>query len=350
MQDKIGPRIVASLGGVFAGVGLIISGLGNQNNILPMVIGFGILVGTGMGFGYGAATPPAQKWFPPYKRGLVTGLVVAGYGCASVYIAPLTTKLLGLYGINKTYFILGVAFFIAIVLFSQNLKNPPPGYVPPGMPAVDSAKHKAVGHQYDWHEMIKTPQFFLLWLMFCFGSFAGLMMISSLSKIAVQQNPKTVLAALSVAVLAAGNAGGRVVAGFLSDKMGRMRTVLLIGLGQAAVLFFFRYFTSDLLLVLGSASVGAFYGANLAVFPSTTADYYGTKNNGVNYGLVFTSWGVGGVFGGMVAGRIFDMTQSYNMAFMIAVVICLLQAGISFLCKAPKTIIVTKDIPISGNE
>ncbi|MHB9093603.1 MAG: MFS transporter [Eubacteriales bacterium] len=154
-------------------------------------------------------------------------MVVAGYGCASVYLSPLTTKLLGLYGINKTYMILGVFFLVAIVLFSQNLKNPPPGYVPVGMPAVGSSKHIAVGHQYDWHEMMKTPQFYLLWLMFGFGSFAGLMMISSLAKIGVLQNPKTILASIFVAVLAAGNSGGRIAAGFLSDKLGRMRTILL---------------------------------------------------------------------------------------------------------------------------
>ncbi len=227
MQDRIGPRIVASLGGVFAGAGLIISGLANPDSMLPMIIGFGILAGTGMGFGYGAATPPAQKWFPPYKRGLVTGLVVSGYGCASVYLSPLTSKLLGLYGINKTYMILGIFFLVTIVLFSQNLKNPPPGYIPAGMPAIGSAKHIAAGHQYDWHEMMKTPQFYLLWLMFGFGSFAGLMMISSLAKIGVLQNPNTILASIFVAVLAAGNAGGRVAAGFLSDKLGRMRTILL---------------------------------------------------------------------------------------------------------------------------
>ncbi|PKM82177.1 MAG: oxalate:formate antiporter [Firmicutes bacterium HGW-Firmicutes-14] len=349
LQDKIGPRIVASLGGVFIGAGMIISGLGNADQILPMIIGFGVLAGTGMGFGYGSATPPAQKWFPPYKKGLITGLVVAGYGCASVYLAPLTTKLLGLYAINKTFMILGVFFLITILLFSQNLVNPPAGYIPLGMPATGSPKHIPAGHQYEWHEMVRTPQFYLLWLMFGFGSFAGLMVIGSLAKMAAIQNPSTVLAPIFVAILAAGNAGGRIAAGFLSDKLGRTRTILLIALGQAIVLFLFKYFTSDILLAIGSASVGAFYGANLSLFPSTTADYYGTKNLGVNYGLVFTSWGVGGIFGGMVAGKIFDITQSYHASFMVAVVICLLQAALTFITKAPQAVSVPKTIPATVN-
>jgi OFA family oxalate/formate antiporter-like MFS transporter len=112
--------------------------------------------------------------------------------------------------------------------------------------------------------------------------------------------------------------------------------MLLAFIGQAVVMFFFNQFTTTALLILGSVLVGAFYGANLSLFPSTTADYYGTKNLGVNYGLVFTAWGVGGVFGGMVAGQIFDATGSYNGAFMVALVICLLAAAATFVTKAPK--------------
>ena len=349
LQDKIGPRIVASIGGVMMGLGMMLSSFASPTSMLPMVIGFGILAGSGMGFGYGSATPPAVKWFPPHKKGMITGLVVAGYGCASVYLAPLTTKLLGAYGINKTYMILGVFFLAAVILFSQNLKNPPAGYVPPGMPAVGSVHHQVLGHQYEWYEMMKTPQFYLLWLMFGFGSFAGLMVIGSLAKMAVLQNPSTILAPIFVAVLAAGNAGGRIAAGFLSDKLGRTRTILLIALGQAVVLFLFKNFNSDLLLAIGSASVGAFYGANLALFPSATADYFGTKNLGVNYGLVFTSWGVGGVFGGMVAGKVFDLTKSYYASFMIAAGICILQAALTFITKAPQTIVVQQQIPVTVN-
>ncbi|MFA5880629.1 MAG: OFA family MFS transporter [Eubacteriales bacterium] len=345
LQDKLGPRWVATAGGVMAGAGMIMSSFASQESMILLVIGFGVIAGTAMGFGYASATPPAVKWFPPHRRGQITGLVVAGYGCASVYLSPLTTNLLKNFGINKTFMYLGIFFLVAICLFAQNLKNPPAGYIPPGMPAVSSPKHQAARHEYDWHEMVKTPQFYLLWLMFCFGSFAGLMVIGSLAKMASQQNPATTLAPIFVAILAAGNAGGRIVAGLVSDKLGRMRTVLLIALGQAIIMYLFHFFTSDILLALGSAGVGACYGANLAVFPSTTFDYYGTKNGGVNYGLVFTSWGVGGIFGGMVAGKIFDMTKSYNTSFMVAVVICLLQAGLSFITKPPQTILVTKDIP-----
>lgn len=347
VQDKIGPRWVITGGGVLVGIGMILSSFASKDSLTLMIIGFGVLVGTGIGFGYASTTPPAGKWFPPHKRGLIVGLVVAGFGLSSVYASPLTNAMLKSIGIESTFKFLGVGFLVAIILFAQFIKNPPTGYVPPGMPAVGSTNHKADGHQYDWHEMLKTPQFYLLWLMFGFGSFAGLMMIGSMAKIAAQQLPGVNLGFVLVALLAVGNAGGRIVAGFISDKLGRMRTVLLIALGQAAMMLLFKYFTTAPILVLGAILVGAFYGGNLSVFPSVTYDFFGTKNSGVNYGLVFTSWGAGGVFGGMIAGKIFDMTHSYNNAFLVAMVICVLQAGLTFITKPPKTIVVTKEIPIA---
>ena len=343
VQDKIGPRWVITAGGVLVGVGMILSSFASSDSMTLMIIGFGILVGSGIGFGYASATPPVNKWFPPHKRGKMTGLVVAGFGCASAYASPLTNSLLKSFGIASTFKYLGIGFFVAIVIFAQFINNPPAGYVPPGMPAVGSPKHQAARHEYDWHEMMKTPQFYLLWLMFGFGSFAGLMMISSMARISAQQLPGVNLGFILTALLACGNAGGRILAGLLSDKLGRMRTVVIIALGQVIMMFFFKYFTTAPILIFGAIMVGVFYGGNLAVFPAVTGDFYGVKNMGVNYGLVFTSWGAGGVFGGMVAGKIFDLTGSYSNAFMVAMVICILQAGLTFLCKPPKTILVTQD-------
>ena len=336
-QDKIGPRKVASLGGLCAGAGLIISSLASAQSMLPVIIGFGILIGAGMGLGYASATPPAVKWFPPYKKGLITGIVVSGFGLASVYISPLTNSLLQSVGIKNTFLTLGIIFLIGIILLAQLMQNPPAGYVPAGMPPVDSPNHQAAKRDYDWNEMLKTPQFYLLWIMFACGSFAGLMIIAHMARIAGNQLPTINLGFILVALLAIGNAGGRILAGVVSDRMGRTQTMFLVYMAQAIVMFFFSDFTTIPLLILGSILVGAFYGANLSLFPSTTADYYGTKNLGVNYGLVFTSWGVGGAFGGFVAGKIFDTTQSYHMAFMVALIICLIAATLTFFTKAPET-------------
>lgn len=337
MQDKYGPRLVATLGGILCGIGFIIASLGQS--ITGLVIGFGILAGAGIGCGYASATPPAVKWFPPARTGLIAGLVVAGFGLASVYIAPLANYLLSGFGIQSTFLVLGIAFLIAVVILSQLLKNPPPGYKPAGNPAPAKAgsapKATAAAADYEWTEMVRTPQFFLLWIMFVFGAGAGLMIIGKLAKI-VDLQAGIKAGFIFVAMLAVGNAAGRIVAGVLSDKIGRTWTMFAVFVFQAVLMFFLRGLDAYGTLFLASVLIGFNYGANLSVFPSATKDYFGLKNFGVNYGFVFTAWGVGGILGPMLSGLIFDSDKNFNNAYLIAAVCLLVAAGLTFATRPPK--------------
>jgi OFA family oxalate/formate antiporter-like MFS transporter len=337
MQDKYGPRLVATLGGILCGIGFIIASLGQS--ITGLVIGFGILAGAGIGCGYASATPPAVKWFPPARTGLIAGLVVAGFGLASVYIAPLANYLLSGFGIQSTFLILGIAFLLAVVILSQLLKNPPPGYKPAGNPAPAKAgsapKPPAVAADYEWTEMIRTPQFFLLWIMFVFGAGAGLMIIGKLAKI-VDLQAGIKAGFIFVAMLAVGNAAGRVIAGVLSDKIGRTWTMFAVFVFQALLMFLLRGLDTYSTLFLASVLIGFNYGANLSVFPSATKDYFGLKNFGVNYGFVFTAWGVGGILGPMLSGLIFDSSKNFNNAYLIAAVCLLVAASLTFVTRPPK--------------
>lgn len=338
-QDRLGPRLVATLGGALTGIGMIIASFGSANAALPIVLGFGVMAGTGIGLGYAAATPAAVKWFPAAKKGLITGVVVSGFGLASVYIAPLTQWLLGAYGIAMTFRILGVGFLFLTVALAQLLKNPPAGYVPAqasGTSAGATAKPSHDTREYDWHEMVRTPQFMLLWLMYACAAFAGLMIIGHMAKIAALQMPGADLGFALVAVLAVGNASGRVVAGMASDRLGGTRTMLVVFLMQAAMMGLLSIAGTPAMLVPAAAIVGFSYGANLALFPSTTQGYFGTKNYGVNYGLVFTAWGVGGVFGSMTAGSIVDSTGGYGIAYAVAAGLCVIAATLTFATKPPK--------------
>lgn len=337
MQDKLGPRLVATLGGIFCGFGFIIASLGQS--LTGLVLGFGILAGAGIGCGYASATPPAVKWFPPAKTGLIAGLVVAGFGLASVYIAPLANYLLSAFGIQSTFLILGIAFLIAVVVLSQLLQNPPAGY----KPVVNSgaakggakAKAPAAPVDYEWSEMLKTPQFYLLWIMFVFAAGAGLMIIGKLAKI-VDLQAGIKAGFVFVAMLAVGNAGGRVIAGVLSDKVGRTWTMFAVFVFQAVLMFLLRGLDTYGTLFVASVLIGFNYGANLSVFPSATKDYFGLKNFGVNYGFVFTAWGVGGILGPMLSGWIFDANKNFNDAYLIAAVCLLIAAGLTFVTRAPK--------------
>jgi len=339
MQDKIGPRWVATAGGVLGGVGLILAAL--STSLLGFVIGFGLAGGAGIGLGYASATPPAVKWFPPYRTGLIAGIVVAGFGLASVYIAPLAEQLLKSYGVNKSLLIFGVAFLIAVTLLSQMLRNPPAGYVPPSPnPAKLSTASPSLGAgqvkvDFTASELLKTPQFYCLWFMYMFAAGAGLMIIGKLAKIS-QIQAEIQAGFVLVALLAVGNASGRIIAGFLSDKIGRTQTMLIVFLFQAILMFLLKFVGNWTVFIIISMLLGFNYGANLSVFPSVTKDWFGLKNFGVNYGLVFTAWGAGGLILPYISGRVFDATGKFDLAYLIAGVLLLVSAALTFLLKPPK--------------
>jgi len=324
MQDRFGPRIIATAGAVLTGLGLVVASFAAPTSALPALLGFGLLGGTGIGLGYAAATPAAVKWFPPEKKGLITGLVVAGFGLAPVYIAPLSKQLLATHGIGGSFRILGIAFFVTMVAMAQLIENPPTAAKKPGaaQPASDGS----------WQAMVRSPTFLSLWLQYACAATAGLMIIGHLAKIvAVQSGNSIKTGFLFVALLAVFNASGRVVAGIVSDRIGRMVTVAIVCLLQALNMVFFSQFTTVTGFLLGSAVVGFSYGACLSLFPATVADHWGTKTLGLNYGIVFTAWGVGGVFGPVLAGRIADSTGSYELAYHTAAFLLVFAALLAML-------------------
>jgi len=323
LQDKLGPRLVASAGAVLCGLGLVVSSLGRADRAWPLILGFGILAGTGIGLGYAAATPAAVKWFGPEKKGLITGIVVAGFGLAPVYIAPLAKTLLASQGIAGAFRTLGFVFLAVAGLSAQFLVNPRPGQVRPRPPAPDPKKGARQAHaplaDATWREMVRTPRFWSLYVQFACGATAGLMVIGHIAKIVSTQSGGTIKAGfIFVALMAVFNAGGRVLAGLASDIIGRVATMVSVFLLQATVMFFFDQFSTATGFLFGAALVGFNYGSCLSLFPATAADYWGTKNLGLNYGLLFTAWGVGGVFGPNLAGLIADKSGAYVGAYRVA--------------------------------
>ena len=328
LQDRFGPRLVAMSGAVLTGLGLVVAGFVQPGNVLPVLLGFGLMAGTGFGLGYAAATPAAIKWFPPEKKGLITGLVVSGFGLAPVYIAPVSRWLLGAFGVSGAFRILGLAFMVITLALSSRIVNPPQVAAAAGTPAPADAP--------GWRAMLRTPSFYLLYAEYTFAALAGLMIIGHLAKIiAVQTGGAVQTGFLFVAFMAVFNAGGRLMAGMLSDKLGRMRTLMIVCLSQAGVMLFFPALDGMAGFFAGSAVVGFSYGACLALFPATVADYWGAKSFGLNYGILFTAWGLGGVFGPLIAGRIADSTGSYTLAYYIAAGLMLAAAGLTFITKKP---------------
>ncbi len=340
MQDKIGPRIVAAIGGVLVGIGFIIASM--TTSPMGYIIGFGILAGAGIGFGYASATPPAVKWFHAAKTGMIAGIVVSGFGLASVYAAPLSRWLIASFGMKTAIMSLGIAFLIVVVVLSQLLKPPPKGYSPAGtVPPTPVQPGQSVRKEnFEPKEMLGTVQFYMLWFMYACGSGAGLMIIAKLAAIAKIQ-ASTELGFMLVAMLAIGNGAGRIIAGMLSDKIGRKTTMCICFITQAVLIFLLSRATEGSalatvpIMAIMSALIGANYGANLSLFPSITKDYYGLKNFGMNYGLVFTAWGVGGFVLALVAGKMYDIHKTFDIAYYSAITLLILAAIMVNFVKPP---------------
>ena len=317
-QDKYGPKATAMIGGLLVGMGFI--WISQSTSYLSWVLGFGVLAGAGIGFGYSAATPPALKWFPAAKTGLIAGLVVSGFGLASVYIAPLATYLLGDVGLQTTMLVFGVSFAILVFALSLLLDNPPEGYVPESVSASKKTK-PVVENNVAPLAMLHSGSFWKLWFIYCIGAGAGLMVIGNVAGMAKQSMGEA--AFIAVAIMAVGNAGGRVVAGILSDKIGRSNTLLIMLVFQALLMaacipIVGSENTSALLLVILATFIGFNYGTNLSLFASFSKDMWGLKNFGINYGLLFTAWGVGGFVMSRLSQMVMAATGSFSSSFMVA--------------------------------
>lgn len=343
IQDRISPRLAATIGGILVGIGMVIASF--TTTPIGFVLGFGVLAGAGIGFGYASATPPAVKWFPKAKTGLIAGIVVSGFGLASVYAAPLAKGLTDALGIQKMVLILGIGFLIVVVGLAQLLRAPRGGYVHPEDAAIKAKSGVKKGdtikkEEFTPKEMLKTWQFYALWFMFACGAGAGLMVISKLASIAKIQ-ASLELGFILVASLAVGNGGGRVLAGILSDKIGRKTTMLICFLLQAGMIVLLAlakegsFLATIPVMIILSALIGANYGANLSLFPSVTKDFYGIDHFGTNYGLVFTAWGVGGFMLSLLAGRLYDVYQTFAVAYYGAAGLLLAAAVVSLFLKGP---------------
>ncbi|MBN2695676.1 OFA family MFS transporter [bacterium] len=318
LQDKKGPRVTALIGGILVGVGFIILSLTTSYSL--WILGFGVLAGMGIGFGYSAATPPALKWFPASKTGLIAGIVVSGFGVAPVYIAPLATFLVKNFGLHKAMLIFGILFLVIVSGASMLLKNPPADYTPQENSLKASTKKALSVKNASASEMMKAKHFYLIWFIYFIGAGAGLMVIGSISGLAKKSMGDA--AFIAVAIMAIGNASGRIVAGILSDKIGKIWTLLIILLFQATLMFasipIINGDSIAIVIVLLATFIGFNYGTNLSLFPSFSKSIWGMKNFGINYGILMTAWGLGGFIFSRLSQTLLAKTGNHNISFIIA--------------------------------
>jgi MFS family permease len=336
IQDKYGPSVAGTIGAVFMGLGMIIAGM--AHSYAGILWGFGVGGGIAMGIAYAAPVPATRRWVGPHQVGVMIGITVAGYGGAAFYVAPLIKWIITSYSLSASFLALGIAYLIIIGIAAQILAWPEEGYVPPQPPAqtAEQAAKAPSKTVVDWTagEMVKTLQFYVLIALFCLNTQAGLLIIGHAAKIV-----KPFLEQGFILVAAGGfmNAAGRVGTGKYSDIIGRDKAYMLNATAAALCFFVLPWMIEVKSLVMSfTACMLAYwvYGGGLALLPSYTADFYGPKNLGFNYGLVFIGWGLG-AFMPKLAGRIKDVTGSYDMAFYVAGILLLVAVGLAFVTKRP---------------
>jgi OFA family oxalate/formate antiporter-like MFS transporter len=371
IQDKIGPKKVAMVGGVMLGVGLIIASF--ATNLMMFTLAFSVIGGLGIGTAYVCPIATCVKWFPD-KRGMITGLAVAGFGAGALVFTPIAKVFIASSGIMATFMYLGIIFLVAVVLGAQLMVVPPAGYKPAGWnpPAPAPGASAAAGGDFTPMEMIKTIQFWLLWITYFAGCMAGLMIIMNITN--MWQSPSMIdlaktmptismdifknianQGALAVMVVAILNAAGRLVWGQVSDIIGRKMTLIILFAYAGVVMLFLNSFTSYALFLFGVCSIGFCFGGFLGLYPAVTADYFGTKNVGANYGMMFAAYGVGGLFGPWLAPKLMTVVGkipyeamdkgaliikqfaagNYSTSFIISGVMCLASIGIVWMLKPP---------------
>ena len=335
LQDKVGPFLVSLTGCILLTAGFILCMW--TSSLTYLIICFGILVGIGNGFGYATPIPVMAKWFPD-KRGLAVGLAVAGYGGGSAIFGPLANLyLIPTYGWRATFAILGVIFFIMTLAGALLLKNPPAGYSVPGWVPASKPKVVATTHEFTPGETLRTPTFYFMWVAYALGTFGGFMVISQLVPFAKSMNiPGTALAAITLFIGALGNASGRILSGWMSDALGRLNVLrLMIGISAVAMPILYLTGSNVAMLYVMVFIVYWCYGTQLSVNAATTSDFWGTKNAGINYGLLFTAWGVTGYFAAKVAGMLFDKYKNYQAAFYTAGVLAVVALIFELMAKRP---------------
>lgn len=362
-QVRTGPRPLSIAGGLLLGLGYVLGGLFGSSFWTQFLL-VGVLAGAGVGLAYVVPIAVGVKWFPD-KKGMITGLAVAGFGFGATIWVKLagswfggllnTTQVLGLPNVQSVFFIYGIVFALMVLLGSIVMINPPEGYKPAGWEpsqAVGGQINGGVG--YTSSQMLRTPQFYAIWTIFAFTAIAGLMVIYCIQLFGMDTleyrgvENAVVITGTAMAWYAIFNGLGRIIWGMISDRIGRKRAIISMSLFQGIVmlLLYHGFITFGLAtgLIIGASLVGFNYGGIFALFPAITADFFGNKQVGLNYGWVFTSYGVAGISGPLLAGLFKDAAagsgspMAWMAPFIIAGVLCILGAVIMGMTKAPKAI------------
>ncbi|NHJ25488.1 MAG: MFS transporter [Candidatus Lokiarchaeota archaeon] len=360
LQQKYGPKKIAILGGILIAVGVISSAL--MTTFIGLLITYGIIFGAGIGFGYVCPIAAAGKWFPD-KKGLINGLAVAGFGAGSFIFNYVIKGLANPTGIEVTdpgflttispnipvmFIVIGIIYTILVIGGAMLLNNPPEGWAPPGWTPPPASEESGIsGLEFERKQTIKLPQFWMIWLTFILSAISGLMVIGSYAAFAktVDAGDNFIYAIGTADFVMIGslaalfNGLGRIVWGQLADKITYKKSMMLMFITQAVLMFL--YFTTninDVYFLIMTCAIYFCFGGNFSLFPTATADLFGSKNLGPNYGIVFTAYGVAGFIGAVGVNLFVTIFGSYLILFIVMGIMSIGSAILIYMTKPPKRI------------
>ncbi|HPE55463.1 MAG TPA: OFA family MFS transporter [Bacteroidales bacterium] len=371
---SIGPQKLAMAGGIILGLGYILAGFFGNSFVAQLIL-IGIVGGSGIGLAYVVPIAVGVKWFPD-KKGMLTGLAVAGFGFgATIWVKWAGAwgggllkdfELFGLDEVRSVFVLYGFIFAAMVLIGSLVMKDPPEGWLPKGYIPPEAGAAKASGQiNFESGEMLRTPQFYMLFITFVFSALAGLMVIYCIKLFGIDSltfsklgslDPSnsdfgptkewaSAIAGTAMATYAILNGLGRIIWGIVSDKIGRRIAIFLMCLFQGIImLFLFQLGAGTASFIIAAAIIGFNFGGNFALFPAATADFFGNKTVGKNYGLVFFAYGIAGIVGPQLAGVFKDAAKGADnpsawwTPFIIAGIACIIGAFIILLIKAPKKV------------
>ena len=359
-QARTGPRLMSALGGLLLGLGFVLGGFFGST-FWAQFLFIGVVAGAGIGLAYVVPIAVGVKWFPD-RKGMITGLAVAGFGFGATIWVKLagswfggllnTTSLFGLPGVQSVFLIYGIVFAALVLLGSLVMVDPPEGYSPAGWdPAEAASVAKRNGDGFTPGQMLRTPQFYAIWLVFAASAIAGLMVIYCIQLFGIDAleyrgvSNAIVITGTAMAWYAIFNGLGRILWGMISDRIGRKNAIIAMSAFQGMIMLAmyhgFINFGLATGLIVGASFIGFNYGGIFALFPAITADYFGDRQVGRNYGWVFTAYGVAGLLGPLLAGVFKDSAAAggtpivWMTPFLVAGIACLVGALIMLLTHAP---------------
>ena len=333
--NKSGPRPVALTAGVLYGLGVFLACF-SANKLWWLYFSYGIIGGTGLGFGYIVPISVLVKWFPD-KRGLITGIAVGGFGAGALVTAPIAQRLIVSVGVLHTFAYLGIAYLIVVVGAGWFMQNPPAGYAPAGWTPSATQKSQRAAADYTLGSALGTWQWWALWLILFLNTTAGISVISQEAPMFQEIAKVTaVVAAGMVGIASIGNAVGRVFWAWVSDGITRRWTFVLMYVCQVGLFWVMPNIGQASLLTVLTFIILMCYGGGFGTMPAFAADYFGAKNIGPIYGLMLTAWGFASAFGPLLIAHLRQVGTSFTYGLHVIAVIVLVSIVVPVVVRPPK--------------